>query len=75
MFCDETAADPRIDTAAAAMPGVVRVLTASDLPSGGFNSIGPIAKDEVCFADGHVEHVGQVIGIVVAESSEQARYA
>ena len=63
-------------TAAAAAPGVVRVLLASDLhAAGGINSIGPIMKDELCFAESSVEHVGQVIGIVIADSAEEARVA
>ena len=50
----------RIDAAAArAMPGVADVIFASDLPPGGQNALGPVAKDEECFADGHASHVGQ----------------
>ena len=60
---------------ARASAGVVRVLFASDLPEGGFNTIGPIAKDELVFAEDEVLHVGQVIGIVVALDAEQARLA
>ena len=55
--------------------GVVSVFFASDLPEGAHNSIGPIMKDELCFAEDHVLHVGQVIGIVVAETAELARIA
>ena len=62
-------------SAASEAPGVVRILTAADLPSGGINSIGPIMKDELCFASDLVEHVGQVIGIVVAATAEEARVA
>lgn len=65
-----------IDAAAAeAAPGVVRILFAADVPLNGHNAIGPVAKDEWCFADGVVLHVGQVIGLVVAESAEAARQA
>jgi len=66
----------RIDAAAArAMPGVADVIFASDLPPGGQNALGPVAKDEECFADGHASHVGQVIGVAVADSIEAARAA
>ena len=65
-----------VDTSVAeASAGVVRVLTYKDLPSGGINSIGPVMKDELCFAEDHVLHVGQVIGVVVAASAEEARKA
>lgn len=40
--------------------GVAGVFFASDLPAGGLNSIGPIAKDELCFAEKEVLYVGQV---------------
>lgn len=63
-----------VDTSAAVLaPGVVRIFDKDDLPEGGHNELGPIAHDEQCFVDGVVYHVGQVIGIVVAETAEQAR--
>ena len=37
--------------------------------------MGPLKQDEWCFAEGVVEHVGQVIGIVVARTLEDARLA
>jgi len=58
---------------ARAAEGVIAVLFAADLP--GENDIGPIVHDEECFAAEAVYHIGQVIGIAVAETAEQARVA
>ncbi|CDF38784.1 unnamed protein product [Chondrus crispus] len=55
---------------ASQMPGVCRVVTAKDVR--GVNSIGPLVQDELCFAEDVVTTVGQVIGIVVAKTTEQA---
>ena len=54
-------------------PGVVRVLTAADIP--GENQIGPILPDEPLLADGEVHHVGQPVAVVLAESAAIARRA
>ena len=65
-----------IDTsAAAAHPGVVRVLTAADVP--GVRHIGLIEQDwPVMIATGEVTHcVGDVIAIIAAETREAARAA
>jgi xanthine dehydrogenase large subunit len=63
-----------VDCAAArAMPGVRDVILASDLP--GDNMLASFARDEPVFALDTVEHVGQVIGLVVATSMMQARHA
>lgn len=48
-------------SAAEDAPGVVRVMLAADLAADAHNSIGPISKDELCFAVDRVEHVGQVL--------------
>jgi xanthine dehydrogenase large subunit len=56
-----------------AMPGVVAVFTAADVP--GENNCGPIAHDDPIFADGLVQYIGQPMFAVVAESYEQARRA
>jgi xanthine dehydrogenase large subunit len=56
-----------------AMPGVMAVLTAQDIP--GPNDCGPIIHDDPILADGLVQYVGQPIFVVVAESYEQARCA
>ncbi len=64
----------RVDaTAALAMPGVRDVILARDVP--GDPVLGNSAHDEPIFAQETVEHVGQVIGVVVAESVMQARRA
>ncbi len=63
-----------VDTAAAlAMPGVRGVLLAADIP--GDPILGAFAHDEPIFAMDTVQHVGQVIGIVVADTVMQARRA
>ena len=60
-------------TAALAMPGVRDVLFARDIP--GDSTLASFAQDEPVFAQDTVQHVGQVIGLVVAESVMQARRA
>ena len=63
-----------VDSAAAlAMPGVRDVIFAADIP--GDALLASFAHDEAIFAYGNVEHVGQVIGIVIADSVMQARRA
>ncbi|OYY87775.1 MAG: xanthine dehydrogenase molybdopterin binding subunit, partial [Polaromonas sp. 28-63-22] len=63
-----------VDTAAALkMPGVRDVILAHDIP--GDAMLGNAAHDEPVFAQATVQHVGQVIGLVVAESVMQARRA
>ena len=59
-----------------ALPGVVAVLGAADLP--GPNAIGAIVADEAILAGevgGEVHHVGQAVFAVVATSREAARAA
>ncbi len=61
----------RIDTAvAAAAPGVVRVLTAADIP--GHNRHGQITQDLRILADDRIRYNGDVIALVVAESRQAA---
>jgi xanthine dehydrogenase large subunit len=60
-------------SAVRAAPGVVRVLTADDLPFA--NDVSPSAHDEPLLATGTVHHVGQPIFAVVAESHRAARQA
>ena len=63
-----------LDTAPAlAMPGVRAVVLAHDIP--GDPVLAAFAHDEPIFAQDTVQHVGQVIGLVVAESVMQARRA
>jgi xanthine dehydrogenase molybdenum-binding subunit len=66
----------RIDTtAAAAAPGVVRVLTAADVP--GTLKVGLIHKDWPVFIPegGRTSYLGDVLAMVVAEDRESARNA
>ena len=63
-----------IDCAAAlAMPGVVNVVLACDVP--GERMLAAFAGDEPIFAEHTVQHVGQVMGVVVAKTVMQARRA
>ena len=61
------------DSAALAMPGVRGVILARDIP--GDPILATFAHDEPIFARDTVEHIGQVIGVVVADSVMQARRA
>ncbi|MGB4117706.1 MAG: xanthine dehydrogenase molybdopterin binding subunit [Polaromonas sp.] len=56
-----------------AMPGVVDVVLAADIL--GDPVLAAFAHDEPVFATDTVQHVGQVIGLVVAQSVMQARRA
>jgi xanthine dehydrogenase large subunit len=58
-------------TAARRVPGVVCVLTASDIP--GENNVGPVVHDEELFASKEVLFLGQAIAVVVGESYEACR--
>jgi xanthine dehydrogenase large subunit len=63
-----------VDTQAAlALPGVHAVLLAADVP--GSKVLAAFAGDEPVFAQDSVQHVGQVIGLVVADSVMLARRA
>ncbi|MFN4350493.1 MAG: xanthine dehydrogenase molybdopterin binding subunit [Hylemonella sp.] len=63
-----------VDTKAArAMPGVVDVVLAADIP--GDPLLATFVHDEPIFARETVQHVGQVIGLVLAETVMQARRA
>ncbi len=55
------------------MPGVVRIITAKDIP--GENQIGGIIPDEELLADKQVHFCGMPIALVVADSEENARLA
>ncbi|NQW93269.1 MAG: molybdopterin-dependent oxidoreductase, partial [Polaromonas sp.] len=59
--------------AALAMPGVVDVVLAVDIP--GDAVLAAFAHDEPVFVTDTVQHVGQVIGLVIAGSVMQARRA
>ncbi|MFN3524759.1 MAG: xanthine dehydrogenase molybdopterin binding subunit [Paracoccus sp. (in: a-proteobacteria)] len=57
-----------------AMPGVLGVLTAADIP--GVNDVSPSGKhDDPIFADGLVQFWGQPVFAVIAETRDQARRA
>jgi len=61
-----------IDTAPAlALPGVVAVFTAADIP--GANQIGGIIQDEELFATSNVHFIGQPVAVVIAETPHQAQ--
>ncbi len=56
-----------------ATPGVIRVLTAADIP--GTNDCGPAVHDDPLLADGEVRYVGQPLFAVIADSHDTARRA
>jgi xanthine dehydrogenase large subunit len=56
-----------------ASPGVIAIATAADVP--GVNDCGPILADEPIFVDGLVQHAGQSLFAVAAESMDAARRA
>ena len=58
---------------ALAMPGVVDVVLAGDIA--GSPMLASFAGDEPIFAKDTVQHVGQVIGLVVARTVQEARRA
>lgn len=60
-------------SAAEAMQGVVRVLTAKDIP--GENQVGGIIADEELLASAHVHFSGMPVAIVIATSDEIAKAA
>lgn len=63
----------RIDLdAARAVPGVVDILLAADVPS---NAIGTVLHDEPVLADGETQFVGQPVALVLATSVKAARVA
>ncbi|XP_016182608.1 xanthine dehydrogenase 1 [Arachis ipaensis] len=54
-------------------PGFVGLFLAKDVPAD--NKIGPVVYDEELFATDYVTCVGQVIGVVVADTHENAKTA
>ncbi|GAV73021.1 Fer2 domain-containing protein/FAD_binding_5 domain-containing protein/Ald_Xan_dh_C domain-containing protein/Fer2_2 domain-containing protein/Ald_Xan_dh_C2 domain-containing protein/CO_deh_flav_C domain-containing protein [Cephalotus follicularis] len=61
------------DSGAKSSPGFVGIYFAKDVP--GDNGIGPVVTDEEVFASEFVTCVGQVIGVVVADTQENAKHA
>jgi xanthine dehydrogenase small subunit len=57
----------------AAMPGVIAVLVATDIP--GANDCGPVVHDDPILADGVVHYLGQPVFAVIAETRDLARRA
>ncbi|MFT4194802.1 xanthine dehydrogenase molybdopterin binding subunit [Ottowia sp.] len=63
-----------VDLAAVrALPGVVRVLVAADIP--GANDCGSAVHDDPILCDGEIRYLGQPVFAVVARTREQARRA
>ena len=63
-----------VDLAAVeAAPGVIKVLTAKDIP--GLNDCSPAMGDDPILADGEIHFHGQVVFAVLAETRDQARRA
>ncbi len=60
-------------TAALAMPGVRGIVLAGDIP--GDPILAAFAHDEPIFARDTVQHIGQVVGVIVADTVMQARRA
>ena len=60
-------------SAVLAAPGVRAVVTVDDIP--GDKLLATFVHDEPVFASERVEHIGQVLGLVVADSHAQARAA
>ncbi|KAI3520468.1 hypothetical protein L1887_09906 [Cichorium endivia] len=61
------------DSGARSSPGFAGIFFAKDIP--GDNATGPIVEDEQVFASDVVTCVGQVIGVVVADTHENAKLA
>jgi aldehyde oxidoreductase len=59
--------DPR---QAESMPGVVKILTAKDVP--GQNRYGLLIRDQPIFCDEIVRYVGDCLALVIAETQDQA---
>lgn len=55
------------------LPGVVRVLTAADIP--GENGYGLVVPHQPVLCEGRVRHLGEAVAIVVAETEQVARSA
>ncbi|KAB2606505.1 xanthine dehydrogenase 1-like [Pyrus ussuriensis x Pyrus communis] len=61
------------DSGAKLSPGFAGIYLAKDVPAD--NNIGPVVEDEELFASEFVTCVGQVIGVVVADTHENAKLA
>ncbi|XP_078434820.1 xanthine dehydrogenase-like isoform X2 [Wolffia australiana] len=61
------------DSSARSFPGFAGIFLYNDIP--GSNRIGPVVLDEELFASSAVTCVGQVIGVIVADTHENAKKA
>ena len=59
--------------AASLSPGVKTILTSKDIP--GINQVGGIIPDETLFAQDEVQFIGEPIGVVIADSADNAKAA
>ncbi|KAJ1026109.1 hypothetical protein NDA18_003768 [Ustilago nuda] len=57
------------------MPGVVDFVTYKDIPEGGSNVWNPPSMDETFFAESKVYTVGQIVGVIVADTKRNAQAA
>ncbi len=65
-----------IDTRQAlAVPGVVRIFTAKDIPGENRLGIIPVTKDQEFLAEGIIRHRGQAVALVAAKTEAAARQA
>jgi xanthine dehydrogenase YagR molybdenum-binding subunit len=62
-------------TAAAAVPGVVRVLTHADFPRLNAAPVPPYFSERLPLQDAEIRHEGEPIAVVLAETLEDAEYA
>jgi len=62
-------------SAALAMPGGCRFIHAADVPAKGTNVVGDIVADEELFVTKETRHVGEIIGVLVADTQAQAKRA
>ncbi len=63
----------RDPSAARAMPGIVAVLLAEDVP--GLNDVGAVRHDEILLADKEIFYHGQIVALVVGETVAHCRAA
>ncbi len=60
---------------ALAVPGVVRIFTAADIPGEKLLGIIAVSKDQEFFADKIIRHRGQTVALIAAETESAARKA
>lgn len=60
---------------ALAVPGVVRIFTAADIPGEKLLGIIPVSKDQEFLAERIIRHRGQAVALVAAETEHAARKA